>query len=170
MLMLTLCWDAGYAMIWIHAVTCVFRPQAVASAWKLDAYTLLLALWHSCNLFTTWMWLSQHAGPADNCDATVCIDATGEANMHDLTSLLSGAAHCSLGAVSAALPCPGLPEERQLAEARDHRTRHRPDSPSSRSQSESGFHLKKPASMFEETHAVDCRHNDHGQTASGPRP
>ncbi|KAL3159412.1 hypothetical protein ABBQ38_009842 [Trebouxia sp. C0009 RCD-2024] len=61
--------------------------------------------------------------------------ATGEANMHDLTSLLSGAAHCSLGAVSAALPCPGLPEERQLAEARDHRTRHRPDSPSSRSQS-----------------------------------
>lgn len=67
--------------------------------------------------------------------ARVCI--TGEASMHDLTCLLSGAAHCSLGAVSAALPCPGLPEERQLAEARDHRTRHRPDSPSSRSQSES---------------------------------
>ena len=56
--------------------------------------------------------------------------------MHDLTCLLSGAAHCSLAAVSAALPCPGLPEERQLAEAHDHRTRHRPDSPSSRSQSE----------------------------------
>ena len=56
--------------------------------------------------------------------------------MHDLTCMLSGAAHCSLGAVSAALPCPGLPEERQLAEAQDHRTQHRPDSPSSRSQSE----------------------------------
>lgn len=56
--------------------------------------------------------------------------------MHDLACLLSGAAHCSLGALSAALPCPGLPQERQLAEARDHRTRHRPDSPSSRSQSE----------------------------------
>lgn len=55
--------------------------------------------------------------------------------MHDLTCLLNGAAQCSLATVSAALPCPGLPEERHLAEAQDHRTRHRPDSPSSRSNS-----------------------------------
>lgn len=58
--------------------------------------------------------------------------ATGAASMHDLACLLNGAAHCSLAAVSAALPCPALPDERHLAEARDLRTRHRADSPSLR--------------------------------------
>ena len=89
-----------------------------------------------------------------SCDAIAGVAATGEASMHDLTSLLSGAAHCSLGAVSAALPCPGLPQERQLAEARDHRTRHRPDSPSSRFQSESGFRSAELALSSDQTHAV----------------
>lgn len=50
--------------------------------------------------------------------------------MHDLTHLLGGAAGNSLACVSAALPCPSLPEERQVAEAQDHRTRHRDTSPS----------------------------------------
>lgn len=51
--------------------------------------------------------------------------------MHDLAHLLVGAAGNSLACVSAALPCPSLPEERQVAEAQDHRTRHRDTSPSS---------------------------------------
>ena len=65
--------------------------------------------------------------------------------MHDLAHLLGGAAGNSLACVSAALPCPSLPEERQVAEAQDHRTRHRDTSPSSGTNSKPAlypsFHL-----------------------------
>ena len=81
----------------------------------------------------------------------------GAASMHDLTCLLNGAALCSLAAVSAAVPCPGLPDERHLAEARDHRTRHRPDSPSSRPNSKHHHPCCWSAALIVGQRAIDTQ-------------
>ncbi len=95
--------------------------------------------WSGSNVACSW-----HKLACVVCRGRVQPTFAGAASMHDLTCLLNGAAQCSLAAVSAALPCPGLPDERHLAEARDHRTRHRAASPSSRPDSESPcFHASQ---------------------------